>query len=204
MKQGGVKERREKVPEARSKIWSAIRYLKSFSLEDIESTTHQSYPHVRRYVKRLMDAGYLRLVQQGKGGQQINHYRLARDTGPLPPMPRRNLTQVYDPNTKQTYGEQAVPSARQLAWEFMREGGEFCFTHLEAVGMQKANALKYLGALLEAGYLYQVQPTRFGPGGSPARYKILRDTGAVAPVVQRNGDVFDPNLELEFEGDADE
>lgn len=197
MKEGGIKLQREKEPEARSKIWSAVRYLKRFSLEDLETTTHQSYPHVRRYVRRLLESGYLRLVEEGKGGKQINVYRLVRDTGPKAPMPRRNVPEVFDPNTKQTFREEGKATGRELAWELMRRGEEFSCKDLVAAGLQQANALKYLAGLLEAGYLYQVKPTKFGPGGAPATYRILRDTGALAPVVQRNGEVFDPNLQEE-------
>lgn len=197
MKEGSVKERRDKLPDARSRIWGAIRYLRKFTLEDLEEGTGQSYPHVRRYVRRLLDAGYLKLVCEARGGRATNVYRLVRDTGSLPPIPRRNLAQVYDANTRQVFEEGRKPTGRQLAWDLMRRDGEFTSSDLVQAGLQRPNALKYLAGLTEAGYVQQVQVMKPGPGGLPAVYRLIRDTGVLAPVVQRNGDVFDPNLEEE-------
>ncbi len=200
MREGSVKTKREKLPDARTKIWSAIRMLKKFDFDDLERVTEQSYPHVRRYVRRLLAAGYLRLTAKvNQAGH--NEYRLVRDTGPLPPMPRRNTAQVFDANNGQTYAEDLGPTARDKAWEFMRQGKPFRLADLIERGVQQANAYKFLAGLLEAGYLKQVQPTRPGPGGSPATYQLIRDTGELAPVVQRNGSVYDPNLE---EGDGED
>lgn len=190
----GLKRNREKLPDARQKIWQAIRFLKKFTFEELEATTEQSYPHVRRYVRRLLGAGYLRLVESVKEAGR-NEYRLIRDTGPLPPLPRRNLAAVYDPNNQQTYQESLGPTARDLAWQFMRQRTPFQLADLLRLGMQQANAYKYLAGLIEAGYLTQTAACKPGPGGSPAEYLLLRDTGELAPVVQRSGDVYDPNLD---------
>jgi hypothetical protein len=198
----GLRMQRASLPDARTKIWSAIRFMKRFTFEELEQTTEQSYPHVRRYVRRLLDAGYLRLVSQAKGRDSCNCYRLIRDTGPLPPIPRDNLPQTFDPNNGETYAEDSKATARDMGWALMRLGQDFTSVDLVEVGMQRANALKYLAGLLESGHLKQISPAKFGPGGCPAIYRLVLDTGAAAPIIQRDGSVFDPNLP-DLEGGTD-
>lgn len=196
---------RDVQPEGRGKIWAAIRFLKrNITLEDLESVTGQSYPNVRRYVRRLQLAGYLRLdgqsnTQQGK----CNVYRLVRNSGRLAPIPQFETNTVYDPNTKETFAEEGRWTAQDAAWEFARRGEPFTTFDLQkAARMQRANALKWVAALEKAKYLEVVEPLKTGPGGHPAKYRLVKDTGCVAPKVRRSGKVVDANLEMET-GDGD-
>ena len=192
---------RTEVPEGREKVWRAIRYLKKFSIEDIESTTHQSYPNVRRYLRRLAAAGYVRLLNQAKGGT-VHFYQLVRDTGPLPPIPQFEVKATFDPNNGQTYPEAGRITGRDLGWQVMQSLERFGVMDLVAAGMQKANAYKYLNGLVKAGYLLAVQEPTTGPLAVAGVYRLIKNTGESAPIVTRGGTVYDPNLD---EGeDADE
>ncbi len=87
-------------------MWRSMRMLPSFNAQDIalHSTTEETdvkLATAKTYIKHLLAAGYLRVLQKAKGGPggRLATYRLIRDTGPLPPKIQR-VKQVYDANTK--------------------------------------------------------------------------------------------------------
>lgn len=193
---------RTKIPEGRRKLWQAMRISKRFSLEELMLITDCSYPNTRRYVRRLLGAGYLRLLHEAKGAGEENTYLLIRNSGPKPPIPRKNTQTVYDENTGETHTEAFGETARDRAWKLIREGHAFSLEDLKAEGLQQANAYKYLACLLEAGVIAQTRATKPGPGGWPANYQLIHDLGPLAPVEQRNGGLFDPNSQSESEEKA--
>ncbi len=176
---GARTENRDVQPEGRTKIWGAMRFLKTFTLEEIEQTTGCSYPNVRRYMKRLERAGYVRVAKVATG----NRYRLIRNTGPLAPIPQFEAESVFDPNSRETYSEErGEATARQQAWDYMRRAVSFSSLDLQRLGLTKANALKYLAALESGGYLVLVEGRKSGPKGRPASYRLVDGVGEVAPV----------------------
>lgn len=180
----------------RSKIWRAMRFLRRFSLEDLQVTTEIAYRECQQYAQELYKAGYLRLCsKQSSPGQQFT-YLLVRNSGPLTPSARR--TEVYDPNTKMTYLCEATDTkpGREDAWSVMRAGKTFSRKSLsKRSGASLTNMHRYIRALLVAGYLEVVAPATPGTNGTPAVYRLIKDTGELAPVVQRDGSLRDPNLE---------
>lgn len=54
-------------------------------------------------------------------------------------------------------------------------------------------AQKYVLALQRAGYLAVLQPKRSGVTGGHAQYRLVRNTGPVAPRINQDG-IFDANL----------
>src|SRR5579859_1165342 len=87
--------------------------------------------------------------------------------------------------------------ARYKLWRSMRvltrTQGSFSQAELCVVaGGGKKNTQYYVQALVRAGYLRAVTPSR---GGRPARYALIRDTGPHAPRWRRRDDsIFDRNL----------
>jgi len=190
---GATRRNRSELPEGRRKIWAGIRLLRQFDFDELGEVTEVSYPHMRRYVRRLLGAGYLRLVEEAKGAETVNRYLLVRDSGPEPPIPRHNTQDVWDPNLDKEFAESFGQTARDRAWHLIREGLPFSRADLETEGLQKANAFKYLACLLEAGVICQTRFRKPGPNGWAAEYQIIRDLGEKAPVEQRQGGLFDPN-----------
>lgn len=103
---GGV--RMPVLGSARARAWAAMRRFEQrragFTVADLRLVL-QDEPgvlerrrrgNVSTYVTHLARAGYLRL---SSGGRE-NVWRLARDTGPLPPVMLKSGG-VFDPNTKE-------------------------------------------------------------------------------------------------------
>lgn len=83
-----------------SKLWAALRALRRFDCAQLAAITGQNYGAISRYLKFLKESGYLRVVepnQSGKAGSWTI-YQLVYDSGPLPPMRRRD-GDLFDPNT---------------------------------------------------------------------------------------------------------
>lgn len=84
-------------------------------------------------------------------------------------------------------------SARAGAWKrmrgFYRRGVVFGLDDLREEG-ERSNLRKYLTALVEAGVLAVVATKN----GKAARYRMLRDLGAISPVLRSDGEgITDPN-----------
>jgi transcriptional regulator with XRE-family HTH domain len=93
--------RRRRSRDARAKAWNSIRILRVFTIPQLQTTAGISEGNAFMFVRRLVRAGYLRIVKEC----EINHpgsrtvYRLVRDTGPRQPIPW-NSGEVYDQNTR--------------------------------------------------------------------------------------------------------
>lgn len=85
------------------RIWQAMRHNPKFSAFDI--AVFASIPEdmvtadeVQRYIRTLLDAGYVRQTTKRKKGKTPARYHLIRNTGPNPPVTKR-ITTLWDPNT---------------------------------------------------------------------------------------------------------
>lgn len=86
----------------------------------------------------------------------------------------------------------------------MRIMGRFTSAHIEiTAGIGRANLIKYMRALREAGFIRVTQPRVSGRPGSYDVYQLVRNSGPKAPMLWRNGQVFDPNTESVY-GEAKE
>ncbi len=78
----------QRPPPAQQRIWNAIKVLKVFSYKDMELVTGASRDMVKQYCCTLRKAGYLRLIEEGKGHN--SHHLLSlhrsRNTGPFSPI----------------------------------------------------------------------------------------------------------------------
>lgn len=91
---------REQSPERN--MWTAMRLIGAFGARDLalQATTDSlgvSEDAAARYIRALLAAGYLRVVQQAVPGRRPAVYRLIRNTGPQPPRECR-VTAVWDQN----------------------------------------------------------------------------------------------------------
>lgn len=86
--------------DARSRMWRVMRMKKTFGIPDIAAITEQPYGSVHRYLKTLVDAGYLRLLASNESGRAAswNRYLLIRNAGPYAPSVQAG-GEIFDPNT---------------------------------------------------------------------------------------------------------
>lgn len=180
-------------PQTRDAIWAEIRQARRFTVRDLEVDARIGHKTVTNYVGGLVAAGYLRCVAQRTRGA-LGHYtqavyELARDVGVEAPRVRKN-------------GEPVLQgAARDQMWRTMRMLREFTSMDLaitastEAVTVKPLDSRDYVKHLYRAGYLTLMQPAKPGHRGSTqARYKLRRNTGPRAPMVQATKQVYDPNL----------
>lgn len=105
---------------ARNVIWQSMRKLRRFTAGDLEAVAEAGKGNVRRYVKELADAGYLRCVQPVQSGTPGGHavWQLARDTGPVPP--RISADGVYDANLADPRAQHCSAKLRRHAPAMMK------------------------------------------------------------------------------------
>ena len=87
----------------RQKMWSAMRVMRRFTMDDVAMAAEASEANTRKYFRGLRMSGHI--VETGavpsKNGYPQRVFRLARDTGPRAPHVRHEpgLITVTDPNT---------------------------------------------------------------------------------------------------------
>lgn len=94
--------KRKAVPTTmRSRMWQSMRVMRRFSVRDLIAVAEASDSHVRRYVRELRRAGYVRPVHiTNFTALNDTIYLLIRNTGPQAPRIRRHSNVVWDPNTR--------------------------------------------------------------------------------------------------------
>lgn len=89
---------------SRQRIWSAMKFFKTFTIEEVVATTKVSKSNVNRYISELCKYGYVaRTRKQRSGGSSQKHfgkckYLLVKDTGRKYPVIRK--TGLWDQNKK--------------------------------------------------------------------------------------------------------
>lgn len=86
-------------PVARDRIWQSMRVLRRFTQPELEATAEAGRDNVRKYVRGLVYAGYLRIDKPKQEGRKGGHpiYQLVRDTGPRAPRLQSDGS-TWDPN----------------------------------------------------------------------------------------------------------
>lgn len=160
--------------------WGIIRELGAngglFSVADITRKTNATTDIVREYVIRLEKAGYI--ARAGHDGSSVL-FCLVRDSR-FTPRVRRD-------------GSQVLPTRQDQMWRTMKMLKRFTAQDLavaastEQVRVSPVHAQDYIKHLGLAGYV-----CRCGNG----EYALLptKNTGPLAPYIQRVKQVFDPNL----------
>lgn len=174
------------------RVWAAIRKfgkLRTFTLLELQDTATPlvHWETVDSYAGDLRRAGYIELVApvaraNARFGQA--RYRLVKDTFDAPRFARD--------------GGPATQGLATLAmWRAMKALKEFDYHDIQRAAnvgdlcrVSPGTAKSYVALLSRAGYYRTVRAAK---PGTPARYRLVRDTGAHAPAITRRKAVFDRN-----------
>ncbi|MBF0094908.1 MAG: MarR family transcriptional regulator [Alphaproteobacteria bacterium] len=105
---GSVEKKRVVAGSLRARLWHAIRICKKFTIGDLleRAAREERQPKASAsvYLQHLVAARYVRVLPQRLPGHKPGstgylRYVLLRDTGPLPPLVRKNRSELFDPNT---------------------------------------------------------------------------------------------------------
>lgn len=172
----------------RQRVWEALRqHRDGISLYSLARAACVDDGTVLSYLRCLIAGGYV-----ARDGQSYNSatYSVLKDVGAEAPKLNRDGT----PN-RQGQGVEAM-------WRSLRILGELDAAELAAsasasgVAVSLATAKSYLVWLSKAEYVLPVGPSKRGCAGSLTRYRLApgKYTGPRPPMIQRIGQVFDPNL----------
>lgn len=169
----------------RQEMWQALKDCGTeITVSKIVTKTSLHRSTVLRYLDALTAAGYLRAKEVEIGHPNI--WELAKDAGFHAPRVRADGSKV-------SQGE-----CYDQLWRGMYMLKSFSYLDLKqhaSIEISEATAKDYCKRLLAAGYLSVVRkadPHR----GLVAKYRLLRNSGPMAPKVQRVQCVFDPNTGL--------
>lgn len=183
------KTRRPQVARHRL-LWETIRQTRRFTATELHAATRVPMTVVYRYLSGLRREGYIQLESFGSayhGQFRVHIYNLVRDHGAeVPQVPRAASTRLKE-------------KVREQIWRSIRILREFTATELRVTAttptapVNDYDIIRYLRPLHRAGYLWVM---RKPVPGRLARYRLLRthNTGPQPPVMQRNGELYDPNL----------
>jgi biotin operon repressor len=102
---------------ARQKIWQAMRFLNSFTVEEIMAATDETRSNVTRYISALTQYGYVvktrkqRVDRTHKRPSTPNRYLLIQSTGRLYPVVRANS--LWDQNRKTEHAKPVRKESRK-------------------------------------------------------------------------------------------
>lgn len=173
--------------EGRQVIWEEIRKRlgRQFSQPEITHATCINRHTVRTYFTCLTAGGVLERIETEDGPK----WQIIRDEG------------FYAPR----FNRQGVPVTQGLGveqmWRTMRMLKEFTSRDLalhastDTVVVNEATAKSYCSMLLTCGYL---RCTQKATSSRQASYRLIRNSGPLAPQIQRIKQVFDPNLKEVF------
>lgn len=163
--------------KTRDALWAAIRRIKCFTVQELRKETLCSIGQTRDYVTGLTAAGILR--DEGLSSlSNATMYALIKDRGNEAPRVRRDGSEV-------TMGR-----GREQLWQTMRSLGGFTLADLHIAAstddhpVAENEAKTYCLMLARAGYLTKT-------GG---RFRLVRYTGPLPPMIQRVKSIYDPNL----------
>lgn len=161
--------------QARLRIRSSMMSLKKFSIQELQAACGASRTVVQRFVRDALNLGCLELIQARENGKASGDvYQLLQ----VPIVP-------FTPPTKR--------DSRSRAWTSMQILPLFSLPDLEISALiSESNAKKYVQSLLQTGYL-QVIRQRTNGSRDYNVYQLIRNSGPLAPILKRDGTVFDPN-----------
>lgn len=174
-------------PYGRQGAWQVMREMKIFTLPELRQRMPRlSKDSLQRFVSALCKGGILArrdmvkvsCIIDGKARQ----YELVKDLG------------VEAPRLKDD-GTPLPPTGQQNMWLALKIVGAVTPAELAAyastleTAVTEPTAETYLRHLHAAGYLV------ISLRGGMALYRLIKDTGGFAPMIQRTKVVFDPNLQ---------
>ena len=170
----------------RQRIWEAMRSAsESFTGYQIARRAVVHDTAVRSYIQSLEKAGYIERVA-GADHFLEQTLRLVKDLG------------AEAPAVTRSGGASSSGQGNEAMWRTLRILGELTARQLAEHASAGSNvslwtARSYLKWLARAGY---VELLSQGNGDRNARYRLLAHghTGPRAPMIQRGGRMYDPNL----------
>lgn len=178
---------RSRDAEGRQVIWETIRAQPGpFVMGDLFRETWISRATLRSYLRALTAAGILERTEHPErvGLRDAVTWRLLQDEGHYAP-------RVNNKGERVTQG-----LGVEQMWRTMRMLKEFTSPQVamhattDEVQVSELTARSYCSMLLATGYLRCIQK---GSGNRRATYRLVRNTGPLAPQIQRVKQVFDPN-----------
>ena len=171
--------------EGRDGIWKAITKLKRFTRAQVSAETGIPGKTVRDYVECLVAGGYVE--DDGTDERDAQAFKLVRGSISAP--------RLRPDGTEVTQGR-----AQEQMWRSMKMLDAFTPKDLAVnastaeIPVSEVAAKSYVGDLAKAGYLAVVRKSK---PGTQAVYRFIqtKNTGPLAPMVQRLKTVFDPNLD---------
>lgn len=166
-------------------FWSVMREMRRFTTDDVNGASNAHKNTIRDYIGRLAKAGIVKAVEPGANGGLV--YEIVSDSGPEAPSVRRDGTLARRPGL-----------GNEQMWRSMKMLGSFTPRDLavaattDDVAVKVTTAQAYVKHLQRAGYLAVVVPASHG--GGLAVYRLVRNSGPLAPMIQRTDWVWDPNL----------
>ncbi len=168
-------------PIPRTLTWQRMQKLGEFTLRDLADCASRGF--LQQYVQELEKASYLKKLNPNRAGRQITRYQLIYNTGAQAPIVASG--EVVDPN------KQKSPDKQTRCWQAMRVLKVFSQADLQTCAeIDEDFAYEYCAALIRAGFL-----TSNGGGRKGSEYRLVRNTGPLAPVLQlQKGQIYDPNI----------
>lgn len=175
----------------RDRMWQSIRKLRKCTCMELQEAAGKPFLNletIQDYLLALSRAGYLQaLNKQGHDGRtkfdQV-HFELVKDAITAPRLSKD--------------GKPVIQGTATLAmWRAMKALKEFDYRDIQRAAtlgnickVTPQTAKSYVVILARAGYF---RTLREAQGPIPARYRLVRDTGAHAPAITRRKAVFDRN-----------
>lgn len=175
----------------RERMWQVIRRVRKFTCMELQEACGRpmlNLETMQDYLLVLSLAGYLK--QLNKQGQDARakfdqvRFELVKDAFEAPRLDK--------------HGREVAQGTGTLAmWRAMKALKEFDYLDVQkaaTLGQFKvtaATAKSYVVLLARAGYFRTVREAK---PGVPARYRLVRDTGAHPPAITRRKAVFDRNV----------
>jgi hypothetical protein len=172
----------------RQRIWEALRKRRDgVSVYDLARAAEVDDGTVLTFLRCLIAGDYV--LRHGKSYSTAT-YTLKKDVGAEAPRLNRD-------GTLNTQGQGV-----EAMWRSLRILGELDAADLavsagaSGVEVSLNTARSYLAWLTKAGYVRQIGTSYRGAHGGLNRYRLCpqHNTGPLPPMIQRVGQVFDPNL----------
>ncbi len=169
----------------RQRVWEAIRASPAgFQAYGISRRANTDDTAVRSYLQSLIKGGYVEVVDGRRFEEQT--LRLVNDIGAEAPA----VTRSGKPST--------AGKGTEAMWRTLRvldemDADELAEQASVSVPTTSWTARSYLKWLKRAGYVVEVCPAK---AGNKARYRLApgKYTGPRPPMIQRIGQVYNPNL----------
>lgn len=162
-------------------VWTVARRLEKFSYFQLAADAHVGVKMAAALIARWRAAGAVEGIGIGPLGRKMF-----------------SITRAVDETPSRVHRKSALVLPEQAMWIAMRRSGAFTAIDIGALVNTEEQPISvemvraYIQTLLAAGYL---RVTRKGVHGKvPAAYRLIKDTGPLAPTTRRVTVTVDANL----------